>query len=851
MFASRREPGRALALGTTALAVSFVSWGLIGPLAPQIQSQFRLTNSQVSMLIAAPVLLGSLGRIPLGLLTDRWGGRRVFSLLLAGQAVPLALAGLAPGFGSFLAAAVLLGLGGAAFAVGVPFVSRWYPPDRQGLALGVYGLGNIGTGVAAVLAPWLAGAVGMRLAFWALIPMVLAAAAVFYRWGHDAPGRPTAPGGLAWVLGQPGAWLLCLFYFVTFGGFVAFGGYLPKLYADLFGLSRTAAGTGAAAFVLLATACRPLGGWLADRVGGRAALAGALAAVTGAAVWLSLAPALAGFRAAALVLGTGLGLGNGAVFKLVPELFPGRTGAVTGLVGAVGGLGGFFPPLLMGALGDRLGTYTPGFTLLAVTAAGVWLLLPALAPPPAPWRLPPTDRAAAELERRFLARAVPGGALAVAALLLAIYLGSGRLMHFDPALYGYAVATVIAALGVVLRVTAWLMRPAARTLLVRLVQLAGRRVAQRVGRVSPVAAGVGRRPAGEPHPGGWVAAGDRHAHPRLSATPGGDPGLEPERHAEAAGAGSGPGPRRRAGRPGLRAAAATLIHNWALNRFIFRRTWWRGTQHFFLMWGVLGSFAITVPLVFGWLHFEAVDESHYRVVAMGAPVLTMPVRGWLSGMFFHALSAFGVLTLIGAGMALWRRLRDKDARVDQRVEYDLFPLYLLLAVTVTGLALSVSHLWLAGAAYPFISVVHQVTVVALLLYLPFGKFWHVPLRLGSVAAEVYHEVGAHLGEQPCARCGKVYATRMQIRDVTGVMAETGLHLLAPDGRTYLHEYCPECRRVLRALLYTRRPPLPEERGAADPLPLPEQRGAANPLPPPAAGPPRRPVHLAEGEGGRP
>ncbi len=652
-------PLRALVLGTTAFALAFLTWGLISPLAPLIQAGYGLTSTQISLLIAAPVLLGSLGRIPLGLLTDRFGGRRVFSLLLASLALPLALAGSAGSYAAFLAAAVALGLGGTAFAVGVPFVSRWFPPDRQGLVLGIYGAGNIGTALAALLAPRLAARYGLPWAFWAFIPVVLVLAAVFYALGHDAPEFRPAATRFGRVLREPKAWLLSFCYFVSFGGFVAFAGYLPKLYVDIYGLSRTAAGSGAALFVLLATAGRPLGGWLADRLGGVRALAVALAAVSGAAVLLSLALPLRGFQAVGLILGAGFGLANGTVFKLVPQLFPGQTGAVTGLVGAVGGLGGFFPPLLMGALRDRLGTYTPGFALLAAFAAAAWLLLPALVPAPAPWRQRHDDRAAVAAEQLFVARAAQGGIIIVGGLLLAVYLGSSELAHFDPALYGYAVATIIAALGLTLRLTAWLMRPASRRLLLRLRQLAARRLRPRSGLVDPVAAGVGRRRPGEPHPAGWVAAS---GGARLAATPGGDPGLEPE----ATG--------RRAAFPGLAAIARTIWANYLLNRFIFRRTPWRGLQHFLLMWGVLGSFAITVPLVFGWLHFEAVDEAHYRVMALGLSLFTMPVRGWLSNLFYHALSVFAVLTLAGLLMALWRRLRGRDARVDQRLEYDLFPL---------------------------------------------------------------------------------------------------------------------------------------------------------------------------------
>ncbi len=593
---------------------------------------------------------------------------------------------------------------------------------------------------------------------------------------------------------------------------------------DQFGLDPTAAGVAASVFVMTATFIRPFGGWVADRIGGKRAVTISLVGTAAAASLLTLALPLQPFRLTMLALAVLLGIGNGAVFKLVPQLFPGQTGAVTGLVGAMGGLGGFFPPLIMGALRDRLGTYTPAFALLALTAALGWLLVGALTPRPAPWRRPREQEALRRLEERFASRAAMNAFLVVAGLVVITYIGTERLHHFDPALYGYAVATVVAVIGLTIRLTAWLMRPATRTLAVRLLQHLFLQVERRPGVTNPIPEGVGRWYEGRRHPGGYIAARDHlprrhpdqpHVHP--PATKGGDPGIRPEEGG-------------RPGRPGIGVALRTLIQNILLNRFIFRRSLWRGTQHFLLMWGIFGSFAITIPLTFGWLHFEAVGEAQYRVVVLGAALFTMPVHGILAGVIYHALSAFAILTLIGAVMMLLRRLTDKDAKVDQRVEYDLFPLYLLLAVTVTGLALTVSHAWAGGWGYPALSVIHQITVVFLVLYLPFGKLFHIPMRGLSIGTEVYHEVGAHRGLIACARCRKTYATKQQIQDVIGVLKESGLTLLAPDGKTYLAEYCPECRRVLRGVLYTRRHLRPEEKGSANPLlpPAPDRPDGGQP-----------------------
>ncbi|MFZ5825155.1 MAG: MFS transporter [Bacillota bacterium] len=809
-----RDSVRALLLASVALTLSFMTWSLIPPLASTFQQSYGLTNLQVSLIIAAPVLLGSLGRIPLGALTDRYGGRLVFTWVLVLQAVPLALVGLTQGYLSLLLAAIPLGLGGASFAVGIPFVSRWFPPEKQGLALGIYGMGNLGTALSALLAPRIAGAASWPWAFFAFIPAVGLMAALFYTGVRDAPRPEGRAPTIGAALKEPLAWLLSFWYFITFGGFVAFGGYLPKLYGDLFGLSRGAAGTLASVFLITATLFRPVGGWLADRIGGKRAVTLSLVGIGAIASILTLALPLGSFQVAMLGIGFFFGIGNGAVFKLVPQFFPTMTGAVTGLVGAMGGLGGFFPPLVMGALRDRLGTYTPAFALLAAFAAVGWLLVGALEEKPAPWRRPREQEALLKLERAFASRAAMNAFIVTAVLMMLVYLGTDRLHHFDPALYGYAVATAVAIIGMTIRLTAWYMRPATRAIARRALRQLFLRVEKRPGVANPVPAGVGRWFEGRVHPGGYLEAQDRlRDGVKLPPVKGGDPGLKPEGDQH-------PVP----GRPGPAVAAGTLVNNILLNRFIFRRGLWRGVQHFALMWGIFGSFAITIPLTFGWLHFEAVGETHYTVVAFGLPLFTMPVHGLLAGMIYHGLSTFAVLTLIGVTMMLIRRLTDKDAKVDQRLEYDLFPLYLVLAVTLTGLALTVSHGWLYGWGYPVISVIHQITVVVLLLYLPFGKLFHIPMRSLSVAADVYHEVGAHEGLAACARCHKAFATQQQLRDVVAVLKETGMALMAPDNQTYLAQYCPECKRVLRGLVYSRRRMRPEEQGAEQPIAPPPERG---------------------------
>ena len=299
-------------------------------------------------------------------------GRLVFTVFLYFLAVPLVLAGFATGFGSLLAVAFILGVAGAVFAIGVPFVARWFPPERQGMALGIYGMGNIGTAVAALVAPPVAAALGWPFAFWMFVPVVLVMGTLMLLFGRDAPGpRPTATLTQRLVpLKRPTAWVLSLFYFLTFGGFVAISVYLPTFLVDAFGLERGDAAARAAGFAVLATVTRPIGGVLADRWGGAPVLNATFLIVALLPIILAFQPGIALITVAFLGMAAALGLGNGAVFKLVAETFPRETGTVTGLVGAAGGLGGFFPPILMGLVRDATGAYSIGFMLLSELALG-------------------------------------------------------------------------------------------------------------------------------------------------------------------------------------------------------------------------------------------------------------------------------------------------------------------------------------------------------------------------------------------------------------------------------------------------------------------------------------------------
>ncbi|HEU0004774.1 MAG TPA: MFS transporter, partial [Terriglobia bacterium] len=346
-----------LVLGTLSFTLCFAAWGLVSAFAPRFRETFGLSATETAFLVAVPVLLGSLARLPVGMLADRFGGRAVFSALMIVVSLPVFLVPGAASFRQLLVVSFFLGLAGSSFAVGVSYVSRWSPPERQGSLLGIYGLGNLGQSAAVFLGPVLAIAVGWPSVFRGTAVLLLVWGVLFAAFARNAPvsAKPKGIGHMLTVLRREKlAWVLGAFYFLTFGGFVAFSIYLPSLLRDEFRLTPADAGFRSAGFVVLATLLRPLGGWLSDKIGGARVLSGVFLGVVPFALLLAW-PALLPFTVGALGCATFLGLGNGAVFKLVPQYFPAETGTVTGLVGALGGLGGFFPPLLLGLFRDWFG----------------------------------------------------------------------------------------------------------------------------------------------------------------------------------------------------------------------------------------------------------------------------------------------------------------------------------------------------------------------------------------------------------------------------------------------------------------------------------------------------------------
>ncbi|WP_189936280.1 MFS transporter [Streptomyces aurantiogriseus] len=365
-----------LALATAGFMAGFWAWALLGPLGPTLRDDLGLSSFQQSLVVAVPVLVGSLGRIPVGALTDRVGARRVFPLVTALTVLPVLYLGhLADSLAEFLVGGFFLGLGGTTFAVGVPFVNAWYPPERRGLALGIFGIGTGGTAISAFTTVQLADAVDRSFPF-TLVAVILALYAVTAHFLlRDRPERAIPAGSLlartTATMRMPTAWQLAFLYAVAFGGFVAFSVYLPTYLTTAYDLGRSDAALRTAGFVVLAVAARPVGGWLSDRLHPVPVLIGAYAAIAALALLASLELALIPIATLTFLgMAAALGTGSGAVFALVARLVPAdQVGSVTGIVGAAGGLGGFFPPLVMGAVYSVADDYTWGYLLLALTAA--------------------------------------------------------------------------------------------------------------------------------------------------------------------------------------------------------------------------------------------------------------------------------------------------------------------------------------------------------------------------------------------------------------------------------------------------------------------------------------------------
>jgi len=375
-----RSPWLMLAMATLGFALNFWAWALLSPLGPLLRDQGvlgSLSESDVALMVAVPVIVGSLGRIVVGALTDALGGRVMFPVVSAVTVLPVLFVAFFAlhSYALMLVGGFVLGIAGTAFAVGVPFVNAWFPPQRRGLAVGVFGAGMGGTAISALTTVKLYTGVGSRAPF--LITAAALAAYAVLAWVvlRDAPGRtaPTASLGARLSANSrlPITWQACLLYAVAFGGYVAFSVYLPAYLKTDYALTPADAANRMAGFVAIAVLMRPVGGWLSDRFGAIPVLAAGFAVVVVGAGVAATHPLLEHVGTVAfLAMAAALGSGSGATFALVARVTePARVGGVTGLVGAAGGLGGFVPPLLMGYVYGRTESYAIGLWLLSATAA--------------------------------------------------------------------------------------------------------------------------------------------------------------------------------------------------------------------------------------------------------------------------------------------------------------------------------------------------------------------------------------------------------------------------------------------------------------------------------------------------
>lgn len=358
--------------------VSFMIWVLLGALGNYAATDLQLNPAQKGLMTAIPLLGGSILRLVFGQLTDRIGPKKTGCIGMAATLLPLLGGWLwADSIGEVYCVGLLLGVAGASFAAALPLASRWYPAKHQGLAMGIAGAGNSGTVFATFFAPRLAEAFGWHAVFGLAILPLLVAAVVFVTMAKEAPGTVRKKDGAEFLLllKERDTWLFSVFYAVTFGGFVGLASFLSILLHDQYAVSKVMAGNLTALCVMAGSFLRPVGGFLADRVGGIRVLEVVYGAVSLLALSVALLPTLGVATALLFLLMACLGIGNGSVFQLVPQRFGRHVGVATGILGAAGGVGGFFLPTLVGSLKQITGTYASGLMVMAGLAVVALVIL--------------------------------------------------------------------------------------------------------------------------------------------------------------------------------------------------------------------------------------------------------------------------------------------------------------------------------------------------------------------------------------------------------------------------------------------------------------------------------------------
>ncbi|WP_166258079.1 MFS transporter [Marinobacter salicampi] len=392
--ATRFDQNLALGLATVAFTLCFAVWTLFSIIGIRIQQEFGLSETQLGLLMATPILTGAISRLFLGIWADRVGGRRVFGVLMLATSACVYLLTLADSYPMLLAGALGVGLAGGSFIVGVIYTAPWFEPERQRTALGIFGTGNAGAAVTHFCAPFLLVAFGWETAAQVYAAVLAMTGVVFLVLAREDPlagsrhrRKPPSFARQLVPLADPRVWRFSLYYFFVFGAFVALALWLPHYLMEVYGLSLAGAGIAAALYTLPASVFRVLGGWLSDRYGARLVMYWSLGASLVGAFVLSYPPTeyviqgvegdvsfrlemgLAGFVVLTFALGFFMSLGQAAVFRHIPAYYPGGVGSVGGVVTMIGGLGGFFLPLGFGLLNDVTGIWQSAFMLLFVIVA--------------------------------------------------------------------------------------------------------------------------------------------------------------------------------------------------------------------------------------------------------------------------------------------------------------------------------------------------------------------------------------------------------------------------------------------------------------------------------------------------
>ncbi|MCY1601430.1 nitrate/nitrite transporter [Staphylococcus pettenkoferi] len=359
-----------LGLQTLSLIVGFMVWSIISPIMPFISKDVAITGSQLSIVIAIPVILGSILRVPFGYLTNKVGAKWIFFISFIILLFPIFFLRQAQSVGMLMTSGFFLGIAGATFSVGVTSIPKYFPKERVGLANGIYGMGNIGTAISSFLAPPIAGVIGWQSTVRLYLILLALFAILMFFFGDSQERKVHVPlmEQTRKLMGDLRLYYLSFWYFITFGSFVAFGVFLPNYLVSHFHIESVDAGIRSGIFIALATLLRPLGGILGDKLNAVHMLIIDFVCITIGGIILGLSNNILMFTVGCLLISVCAGIGNGLVFKLVPHYFSKEAGTANGIVSMMGGLGGFFPPLVISLVVSVTGSSHFAFILLAIFA---------------------------------------------------------------------------------------------------------------------------------------------------------------------------------------------------------------------------------------------------------------------------------------------------------------------------------------------------------------------------------------------------------------------------------------------------------------------------------------------------